>query len=139
MPVSLLTGPAEAANNTAVTTTTNPGLRKPQFTALPPTLANICNRGLAQATIIPASIREWLNFNRDLLPEAPYKLEVTMRVSGLSTAGDRIETNDVTLDFDVLPETYVNPEIVPGEATADATPTTVAAQASGLEAFESIY
>jgi hypothetical protein len=122
VPVSLIAGPAESAqnsvggqNNQNNQNQSNPGLRRPIFTSLPPSFSNLCNRALTQATIVPASIREWLNFNRDLLPPAPFKMEVVMRVSGLSSSGDRIETNEVVLDVDVLPETYV---VGGGEVTA---------------------
>jgi hypothetical protein len=82
-------------------------------------LANICNRALAQVTIVPAAVREWLNFNRDLTPEAPYKMEVTIRVSGLTSGGDRVDTNDGTFDFEILPETLIVP--TDGLATPEAT------------------
>lgn len=141
-PIALIAGPAEAAaqTNTQDTQTQNPGLRRPSFTSLPPSLSNICNRALAQVTIIPASIREWLNFNRDALPEAPFKIEITVRVSGLTSSGDRLDTNDGTFDFEVLPETYIVP--TSGDATPEATVApTAAAQAdnSGVEQLENAF
>lgn len=167
VPVALLAGPAEAAsqtnnmgnnggngNNGVVNPTTqNPGLRRPGFTSLPPSMYNICNRALAQITVIPAAVREWLNFNRDSLPEAPFAMEVTIRVTGLSSSGDRIETNDGTFAFEVLPETYVVP--TDGEPTpvGTATPTTgtatptpvptssavLSADSSGVEQLEAAF
>lgn len=163
VPVSLLAGPAEAAAQTNIggangNNNTNPGqnagLRKPGFTSLPPAMYNICNRALAQITVIPAAVREWLNFNRDSLPEAPFAMEVTIRVTGLSSSGNRIDTNDGTFAFQVLPETYVVP--TDGEATAvpgstptsapttapTAVPTTSAAlgsDASGVEQLEAAF
>lgn len=133
VPVSLLAGPAESAasgiggaggagGNTG-STVRDPGIRRPAYTSLPPALSNICNRALAQVTVVPAAVREWLNFNRDLTPEAPYKMEVTIRVSGLTSAGDRLDTNDGTFDFEILPETLVIPTdgLATPEATAAAT------------------
>lgn len=110
VPIYLVAGPAESAAQTGnnAGNTVDPGLRKPLFTSLPPSLSNLCNRSLQQVTIIPPAIREWLNFNRDLLPAAPFKLELTAQVSGLTSSGNRVETNPVTLDFDVLPETYIS-------------------------------
>jgi hypothetical protein len=139
VPISLIAGPAESAQNSVggqanqnnqnnQNQTMNPGLRRPIFTSLPPSFSNLCNRALSQATIVPASIREWLNFNRDLLPPAPFKLEVVMRVSGLTSSGDRLETNDVVLDVDVLPETYVV-----GGGDTDLTPTPDPTAAAGSE------
>ena len=79
VPIYLVAGPAESASQVNTgggsgATTIDPGLRKPLFTSLPPSFSNLCNRTLQQVTIIPPAIREWLNFNRDLLPDAPYKL-----------------------------------------------------------------
>jgi hypothetical protein len=68
---------------------------------------------------VPPSIREWINFNRDLLPEAPFKMEVIIRVSGISSSGNRYETNDGVFDFDVLPENSIDPTVSDGT-----TPTT---------------
>lgn len=128
VPVSLLAGPAESATTvqgggaggTTGSTLRDPGIRRPAYTSLPPALANICNRALAQVTVVPAAVREWLNFNRDLTPEAPYKMEVTIRVSGLTSSGNRVDTNDGTFDFEILPETFVVP--TDGLATPEATP-----------------
>lgn len=143
VPISLIAGPAESAQNTIASNqgsqsgqqTNNPGLRRPVFTSLPPSFSNLCNRALTQATVVPASIREWLNFNRDLLPPAPFKMEVVMRISGLTSSGNRVETNDVVLDLDVLPETYVNTGGDSVTPTPDATATSAAAvQDDGGEA-----
>lgn len=127
VPVSLLAGPAEsAASNVGAgggatgSTVRDPGIRRPAYTSLPPSLANICNRALAQVTVVPAAVREWLNFNRDRTPEAPYKMEVTIRVSGLTSSGDRLDTNDGTFDFEILPETFIVP--TDGMATPATTP-----------------
>jgi hypothetical protein len=60
---------------------------------------------------VPPAIREWINFNRDLLPEAPFKMEVIIRVSGISSSGNRYETNDGVFDFDVLPENLIDPTV----------------------------
>ena len=63
---------------------------------------------------MPPSIREWINFNRDLLPPAPFKMEVIIRVSGISSSGNRYETNDGVFDFDVLPENSIDPTVTNG-------------------------
>jgi hypothetical protein len=139
VPVSLLAGPAESATTiqgggTGGSTGSNvrdPGIRRPAYTSLPPALSNICNRALAQVTVVPAAVREWLNFNRDLTPEAPYKMEVTIRLSGLTSAGDRLDTNDGTFDFEVLPETFVVP--IDGLATPQATAEPTAATATQVD------
>jgi hypothetical protein len=112
--ISLIAGPAESASRvgggSSGSSAADPGLRRPLFTALPPSFSNLCNRALAQVIIIPASIREWLTFNRHQLPSAPYLMEVTIRVAGVASSGDQIETNDATFTFDVLPESFVIPQ-----------------------------
>ena len=49
-------------------------------------------------------------------------MEVTIRVSGLTSGGDRLDTNDGTFDFEILPETLIVPTdgLVTPEATAAA-------------------
>lgn len=147
VPVSLIAGPAESAQTIGNIgggggggqdgqgqQGASPGLRRPIFTSLPPSFSNLCNRALSQATVVPPSIREWMNFNRDLLPPAPFKLEVVMRISGLTSSGNRVETNDVVLDVDVLPETYVNES---DESSLTPTPEATAADSSGAEGTDS--
>jgi hypothetical protein len=138
VPISLIAGPAESAQNSVggannqnnQSQSASPGLRRPIFTSLPPSFSNLCNRALSQATIVPASIREWLNFNRDLLPPAPFKMEVVLRVSGLTSSGNRVETNETVLDVDVLPETYV---VGGGDTDLTPTPEPTAAGADAVE------
>lgn len=152
VPIAILAGPAEAASgaagsNTSGTTgatgsgtTTGTDLRKPIATSLPPALQNICNRALTQVTIIPPAIREWLNFNRDSLPEAPYKLEVTIRVSGLTSSGDRLETNDGTFEFDILPETFVEPtDGLETPATSETPASAIESDASGVDQLANAF
>jgi len=133
VPLSTILGPAESAlqgssgstgggtgSGSGGSTTNSPtdaGLRRPLFTSLPPTFSNICNRSLAEVTIVPPSIREWLNFNRDLLPPAPFKMEVIIRVSGISSSGNRYDTNDGVFDFDVLAEDSIDPTVIGGTTT----------------------
>ncbi len=122
VPLSTILGPAESAlgggttggtgtNGSTTNSPTNAGIRRPLFTSLPPTFSSVCNRALAEVTIVPSSIREWLNFNRDLLPEPPFKMEVVIRVSGISSSGNRYETNDGVFDFDILAESSIVPPI----------------------------
>jgi hypothetical protein len=47
-------------------------------------------------------------------------MEVTIRVSGLTSSGDRLDTNDGTFDFEILPETFIVP--TDGMATPATTP-----------------
>lgn len=114
IPVNLIAGPGRPATTggtTGGTTTTDPtnGGRNPAGGALPPTFTGTCNRVFSQAVVIPASIREWLNFNRDSLPEPPFMMEVVGRASGISSAGDRIETQPMSLPITIVEEIFVTP------------------------------
>jgi hypothetical protein len=83
--------------------------RRPANTSLPPSFATNCNQGFGQTLIVPAAIREWINFHREELPEPPYTMEAYVTVAGLSSSGNRIETNTQGIAIDVLPETFVEP------------------------------
>jgi hypothetical protein len=50
-----------------------------------------------------------MNFNRDALPEPPFVLEVTGKISGLSSSGNRITTQPMSLPVSVVAEIFVEP------------------------------
>lgn len=148
VPMFIIAGPAESSlqgggSGTTGGTTQNPGLRRPLFTSLPPSFSNVCNRALAQVTVVPPAIREWLNFNRDALPEAPFKMEVTLRINGISSSGNRYDTNDGTFDFDILPETFIAPTAGDGGEAPTAVPTSAGAVddngAGGVGGLEKLF
>ena len=72
--------------------------------SLPPTFNRNCNTAFALTSIVPAVITEWLNVNSASLPAAPYILEVTARVAGISSSGTAYETNTEYIPIDVLPQ-----------------------------------
>ena len=72
--------------------------------SLPPTFNRNCNTAFALTSIVPAVITEWLNVNSASLPAAPYILEVTARITGISSSGKVYETNPAFLPIDVLPQ-----------------------------------
>lgn len=105
--------------------------RRPANTSLPPSFGNVCNQGYAQTLIMPAAVREWINFHRDELPEPPYTMEAYVTVAGLSSGGNRIETNTQGIAVDVLPETFVEPTDATGEGD-DTTANANETDANGL-------
>lgn len=108
--VNLLAGPAESGLGTGGTDTPNtPSLRRPHVTSLPPTFSQVCNRAFAQIPIIPGPVHEWLVFNTNLLPEPPYDLEVVVSLTGLSSGGNRYDTNEGLFTIGVIPEIDVVP------------------------------
>ncbi|MEI6517431.1 MAG: hypothetical protein WCN89_01950 [bacterium] len=72
--------------------------------SLPPTFNRNCNTAFVLTSIVPAVITEWLNVNSASLPAAPYILEVTARITGISSSGKVYETNPAFLPIDVLPQ-----------------------------------
>lgn len=112
--LNMLAGPAEAgtqggAGGAVATPVTS--IRRPIVTSLPPSFNQICNRAFAQVPIIPAPIREWLVFNSNQLPEAPFDLEVVVTLTGLSSGGNRYDTNQGLFSISVVPEIPVVPAV----------------------------
>ncbi len=127
--VNILAGPAESGlggigfgggveeeEETAV------DLRRPIVTSLPPSFNQICNRAFAQVPIIPAPVREWLNFNSNQLPEAPFDLEVVVQLTGLSSGGNRYDTNEALFTLSIIPEIpIIPPTPAPVTTTSEST------------------
>ena len=95
--VTVFAGPAEAGGQAG-------GVVATPVSSLPPTFNRNCNTAFALTSIVPAVITEWLNVNSASLPAAPYILEVTARITGISSSGKVYETNPVFLPIDVLPQ-----------------------------------
>jgi hypothetical protein len=105
--LNMLAGPAEAGTQGGIVPavgTPVTSIRRPIVTSLPPTFNQICNRAFAQVPIIPASIREWLIFNSNQLPEAPFELEIVVTLTGLSSGGNRYDTNQGLFTISVVPD-----------------------------------
>jgi hypothetical protein len=60
-----------------------------------------------------------MNFNRDQLPEPPFQMTVTGRITGMTSAGDRFETQSEDLLVSVIPETLVIPTEGTDEGAGD--------------------
>lgn len=114
------TGTGGTGGTTGSTSGTGGGIRRPIVTSLPPSFGQVCNRSFAQIPVIPAPIREWLNFNRNQLPAPPYDLEVVVKLSGLSSSGNRYDTNTGVFSFNIIPEYSIDPT-GEGDGTDDTT------------------
>ncbi len=99
--VTVFAGPAEAGGQGGGQAG---GVVATPVSSLPPTFNRNCNTAFVLTSIVPAVITEWLNVNSASLPAAPYILEVTARISGISSSGKVYETNPVFLPIDVLPQ-----------------------------------
>lgn len=77
--------------------------------SLPPSFGGSgCSRGYAGFEVVPADIMTWLNFNRSALPELPFRLDATVTVTGITSAGDRYTSNEMTFFIDFLADVEIN-------------------------------
>lgn len=96
-PLSVLLGAADSNLSPTPTST------------LPGGFNGLANRAFAEVPVLPAEIREWLSLNRDLLPDRPFTMTVRTVVSGVSSAGDRFDTNASELLVQVNDDTIIAP------------------------------
>jgi hypothetical protein len=59
--------------------------------------------------VLPNEIIRWISLNRGKLPSAPFRMEGIYRVSGVTSAGDRMETNEIVFNFSVFEDILVTP------------------------------
>lgn len=50
---------------------------------------------------VPQAVRTWLSLNRSKLPKAPFSMDITVSVSGVTGSGDLIESNQALLQANV--------------------------------------
>jgi hypothetical protein len=96
--VSTFLGPASGGEGT-----------NPPDSTLPGSLEGVENRAMLSFPYVPVSIREWLSLNRNSLPEPPFEMTVVATVTGVTSAGDRIETNPASLLVVVSPDVPIQP------------------------------
>lgn len=59
--------------------------------------------------VLPNEIIQWINLNRAKLPQLPFRLEGIYTVSGVTGAGDRMETNEISFNFTVIEDNIILP------------------------------
>lgn len=106
------------STNVAAAMILGPGLSSPGIapSSLPPAFRGRSNAATIPTNIVPASIMEYLNLNRASFPELPFTMDVQARVSGVTTAGDRIETNVSSAGVRFIPDNRI-----PGDLVDDGT------------------
>lgn len=67
-------------------------------------------RTFYEVFILPPDVREWLNFNRNQLPEPPFNLIATVEVQGTTSAGDTLISNPVDLIIQIIPDNLIPPQ-----------------------------
>lgn len=63
----------------------------------------------AGGEVLPNEIIQWINLNRGKLPQPPFQLEGIYKVSGITTAGDRIESNEIGFNIRVIEDNIIPP------------------------------
>ncbi len=59
--------------------------------------------------ILTPEIRSWLAFNRQYLPEPPFTMEASVYATGLTTSGNRLDTNQESLFISIVPDINIIP------------------------------
>lgn len=77
--------------------------------SLPEGFENIPNTASVSAFMLPPEIMSWLNLNRSLLPEPPYSITIEAYATGITTAGDRLDTNPLGTSVTITPDVVINP------------------------------
>lgn len=96
-PVAILMGPADSEGVESCSST------------LPPSFSTLANRSFALVRVVPPEIREWIALNRNSLPQPPFNLQISVEVSGVTTAGDSLVSNQATLLASVVPDVVIKP------------------------------
>ena len=63
----------------------------------------------AGALLVPRSVREFISLNRNNFPEPPFVMIVTSYASGVTSAGKRMDSNEVEIEVVVEPEVIITP------------------------------
>jgi len=85
--------------------------------SLPPGFGGASSK-VVSSFVVPVEIMTWLNLNRAQLPEPPYTLTIDASVSGVTTAGDGIESNSFATLISILPDVVIEPSVPEGEPAA---------------------
>jgi len=79
--------------------------------------------GCASTFIVPAEIRQWLVLNQNSLPALPFTMEVTVYVTGLTSAGDRLDTNESSMLVQFTPDIRIPPDPSAEDGSTDSSTT----------------
>lgn len=92
-PLNTVLGPASGTNSSS----------------LPPGAAALPSRSSQEIAVVTPDVLAWINLNRTSLPELPFTLNVIVRVRGVTSAGDVIETNELVYPVLVAPDNTIPP------------------------------
>ena len=83
--------------------------------SLPGSLDTVGNVSYAGAFLLPANVREFMVINKNQFPEPPFILVVTSYASGVTSSGQRFDSNRIEFEFLVEPDVLITP--TPGTGT----------------------
>lgn len=108
-------GPGDGTANESGGSSSSSGGSTSIPTSLPPGFDSICNQGFYNIYVVPPQVMSYISINRADFPEPPFIMEVRVTASGVSSAGDRIESNPQSFLVEFGPDTVINPGSVPDE------------------------
>ena len=85
----------------------------PFQSTLPPSFAGEGapgNISKAQVMIVPPDVLTWMNLNRAALPELPFLLVITVQVTGVTSSGDRLDSNEGEFLVEFTPDNRIPPQ-----------------------------
>lgn len=75
--------------------------------SLPPNFTN-ANTLYGNVPVVPLEVMQWINFNRSSLPELPFTMVVTASISGITSGGDRLDTNPMQFIVEFTPDVIID-------------------------------
>jgi hypothetical protein len=79
----------------------------------------IDSRGAVPVNLVPQATRAWLSENRASLPNPPFSMDITVTVSGVTSAGDQLVSNQALIQANVTNDLPINPSDPSTEPTVD--------------------
>jgi len=92
----------------ALTTVLGPGSTGPD-SSLPDGVKNE-SKVITGLNIFPSDIRTYISLNRGSFPELPFTMIATVTVSGITSAGDRLDSNEASIGIEVTVDNPITPD-----------------------------
>lgn len=99
-------GPGSDIEPEGTTQTNSASTRKG---TIPTGALSIANRVVAPIIVVPSETRSWMALNRASLPEPPFNMVITASVTGVTSAGDRMESNPLSINGEVTSDLVIVP------------------------------
>ena len=77
------------------------------------------NTGYAQVFLIPPQVRQFIALNRASMPPAPFTMVVSSYVTGITSSGKRIDSNEIQIDVLFTDDLVITPGAAGGGGVVD--------------------